>query len=156
MVMLGALCISSFDSCAFMFVVFFFSSRRRHTRCALVTGVQTCALPIFRDAGLAVPNLTTGSRTADPEHAKVWEFGVKAQFDRVGFNLALFDQSLKGFQDFLFTGTGFQLSNAGKRSAQGFEFDTTISPVDPLVLTFALTYINEIGRAPCRDKECKY
>src|SRR3546814_4798690 len=28
--------------------VFFFSSRRRHTRCALVTGVQTCALPISR------------------------------------------------------------------------------------------------------------
>src|SRR3546814_9012555 len=32
-----------------MFVVcdVFFSSRRRHTRCALVTGVQTCALPIY-------------------------------------------------------------------------------------------------------------
>src|SRR3546814_4779869 len=29
---------------------FFFSSIRRHTRCALVTGVQTCALPIFRSA----------------------------------------------------------------------------------------------------------
>src|SRR3546814_8452881 len=29
---------------------FFFSSRRRHTRCALVTGVQTCALPIFNSA----------------------------------------------------------------------------------------------------------
>src|SRR3546814_2579563 len=28
-------------------ISFFFSSRRRHTRCALVTGVQTCALPIF-------------------------------------------------------------------------------------------------------------
>src|SRR3546814_5043221 len=28
------------------YVMFFFSSRRRHTRCALVTGVQTCALPI--------------------------------------------------------------------------------------------------------------
>src|SRR3546814_4371072 len=28
-------------------LVFFFSSRRRHTRCALVTGVQTCALPIL-------------------------------------------------------------------------------------------------------------
>src|SRR3546814_1971063 len=27
---------------------FFFSSRRRHTRCALVTGVQTCALPIWQ------------------------------------------------------------------------------------------------------------
>src|SRR3546814_7781448 len=31
---------------SFCLVVFFFSSRRRHTRCALVTGVQTCALPI--------------------------------------------------------------------------------------------------------------
>src|SRR3546814_15712932 len=30
-----------------MFFFFFFSSRRRHTRCALVTGVQTCALPIY-------------------------------------------------------------------------------------------------------------
>src|SRR3546814_6789510 len=28
---------------------FFFSSRRRHTRCALVTGVQTCALPIYAE-----------------------------------------------------------------------------------------------------------
>src|SRR3546814_4974156 len=32
--------------CCYHFLVFFFSSRRRHTRCALVTGVQTCALPI--------------------------------------------------------------------------------------------------------------
>src|SRR3546814_2101743 len=31
----------------FVISVFFFSSRRRHTRCALVTGVQTCALPIY-------------------------------------------------------------------------------------------------------------
>src|SRR3546814_5040312 len=32
--------------------IFFFSSRRRHTRCALVTGVQTCALPIWGPAVL--------------------------------------------------------------------------------------------------------
>src|SRR3546814_4353896 len=31
---------------------FFFSSRRRHTRCALVTGVQTCALPICQRLGI--------------------------------------------------------------------------------------------------------
>src|SRR3546814_11537027 len=31
----------------FLLFLFFFSSRRRHTSCALVTGVQTCALPIF-------------------------------------------------------------------------------------------------------------
>src|SRR3546814_19299192 len=37
---------SSLDLC-----VFFFSSRRRHTRCALVTGVQTCALPICGTLG---------------------------------------------------------------------------------------------------------
>src|SRR3546814_7840535 len=35
------------DYCWFVVCVFFFfSSRRRHTRCALVTGVQTCALPL--------------------------------------------------------------------------------------------------------------
>src|SRR3546814_5752495 len=39
------LCIISLVLILFIFL-FFFSSRRRHTRCALVTGVQTCALPI--------------------------------------------------------------------------------------------------------------
>src|SRR3546814_10133035 len=34
-------------SCIMTIGFFFFSSRRRHTRCALVTGVQTCALPIW-------------------------------------------------------------------------------------------------------------
>src|SRR3546814_6768058 len=34
--------------------LFFFSSRRRHTRCALVTGVQTCALPADQKAFLKV------------------------------------------------------------------------------------------------------
>src|SRR3546814_10175031 len=38
-----------------LIMFFFFSSRRRHTRCALVTGVQTCALPIcYADADLAL------------------------------------------------------------------------------------------------------
>src|SRR3546814_9921492 len=38
-------CVRSFSIVCLVF--FFFSSRRRHTRCALVTGVQTCALPIY-------------------------------------------------------------------------------------------------------------
>src|SRR3546814_20791595 len=38
-------------------VCFFFSSRRRHTRCALVTGVQTCALPIFLEEMVKEPKL---------------------------------------------------------------------------------------------------
>src|SRR3546814_8571123 len=38
-----------------MLLMFFFASRRRHTRCALVTGVQTCALPIS-DVARALPD----------------------------------------------------------------------------------------------------
>src|SRR3546814_7503829 len=41
-----------------MVFLFFFSSRRRHTRCALVTGVQTCALPILNVKGSATLNGT--------------------------------------------------------------------------------------------------
>lgn len=98
----------------------------------------------IRDAGLAVPNLTTGSRFAGPEQAKVWEVGVKAQWPGLSINLALFDQTLKGFQSFLFTGTGFQLNNAGKQSVKGFELDTRIQPVDSLVFTFAATYLDPL------------
>src|SRR3546814_2082707 len=41
------ICLRYFFFCVCLFLFFFFSSRRRHTRCALVTGVQTCALPIW-------------------------------------------------------------------------------------------------------------
>src|SRR3546814_9875336 len=48
-----------------MYVLFFFSSRRRHTRCALVTGVQTCALPISEKPNLIlVPACPCASRSA--------------------------------------------------------------------------------------------
>src|SRR3546814_5835751 len=45
---------------------FFFSSRRRHTRCALVTGVQTCALPIYRIGGKAVEQRHAQRADMDP------------------------------------------------------------------------------------------
>src|SRR3546814_19914048 len=44
---------------------FFFSSRRRHTRCALVTGVQTCALPIFDLADIVVTAQKRAERLRD-------------------------------------------------------------------------------------------
>src|SRR3546814_4968422 len=47
-------------------VFFCFSSRRRHTRCALVTGVQTCALPISTRAGHRRPVRPAGVRDARP------------------------------------------------------------------------------------------
>src|SRR3546814_1466368 len=57
--------------------MFFFSSRRRHTRCALVTGVQTCALPISGFAGL-----TAGAAVAEvvPDDAR--RNGEAAEADR--------------------------------------------------------------------------
>ncbi|WP_438727344.1 TonB-dependent receptor [Parasphingorhabdus sp. DH2-15] len=94
------------------------------------------------NAGLAVPNLGTGGRIAGPEDAEVYEAGLKAQFDRVGFNVAVFEQILDGFQSNIFTGTGFALNNAGEQTTFGIEFDTTVNPVDPLVLTLALTYLD--------------
>ncbi|WDA41202.1 TonB-dependent receptor [Erythrobacter sp. BLCC-B19] len=94
------------------------------------------------NAGLNVANLTTGSRFAGPENAEVYELGMKAQWDGFGFNLAVFDQTIKGFQSFLFTGTGFQLNNAGQQSVRGFEVDATIRPSDSLVFTFAATHLD--------------
>src|SRR3546814_3482981 len=45
--------------------MFFLSSRRRHTRCALVTGVQTCALPIFNDVGAEAADWGCAFRRTD-------------------------------------------------------------------------------------------
>jgi outer membrane receptor protein involved in Fe transport len=94
------------------------------------------------NAGLGVANLGTGSRFAGPEEAEVYELGMKAQWDGFGFNLAVFDQTIQGFQSFLFTGTGFQLNNAGQQSVRGFEIDTTIRPTDGLVFTIAATHLD--------------
>ena len=96
------------------------------------------------NAGLALPNLSSGSRFAGPEDTTVFEIGLKAQFDGFGFNLALFDQSIEGFQSLAFTGTGFALQNAGEQSVKGFELSSTIQPADPLVFTFAMTYLDPL------------
>src|SRR3546814_1400766 len=51
---------------------FFFSSRRRHTRCALVTGVQTCALPIFGEHDLTenIIHLVLAKTPDAPDYVK--------------------------------------------------------------------------------------
>src|SRR3546814_8629790 len=47
-------------------IIFFITSRGRHTRCALVTGVQTCALPISRRLPAGAARALIGRRAADP------------------------------------------------------------------------------------------
>src|SRR3546814_7867609 len=54
-----------------------FSSRRRHTRCALVTGVQTCALPIYRRRFLDRLVLALDPRHA--QHGNRYEAALRAR-----------------------------------------------------------------------------
>jgi outer membrane receptor protein involved in Fe transport len=85
-----------------------------------------------------------GTRFAGPEEATVYEIGLKAKFDRVAFNLAVFDQTIEGFQSNTFLGTGFSLANAGEQSTQGVEVDTTWTPIDPLTLSVAATFLDPV------------
>ena len=103
---------------------------------------QNPAASRVRTAGLAVPNLTAGTRFAGPEDSSVYEIGLKANFGLVQFNAALFDQKIKGFQNNAFTGTGFALTNAGSQKTSGFEFEGTVSPVRPLSLFVNFTYLD--------------
>src|SRR3546814_98122 len=75
-----------------MIRTFFFSSRRRHTRCALVTGVQTCALPICQDVA-AIIGLVERPVVAQP-------LGTEHQ-NAVVAQLVVFDdgQGLEGFAE---------------------------------------------------------
>lgn len=100
------------------------------------------AASAIRTAGLATANLTSGTRYALPEEATVMELGLKAKWDRVAFNLTIFDQSIKNFQGNSFIGTGFVLSNAGKQSVKGIEFDSSVNPTDALQLRAAFVYLD--------------
>src|SRR3546814_18347949 len=68
-----------------MFAFFFFSSRRRHTRCALVTGVQTCALPIW--IGTRSPSTPIGS-VDRPAIPCAFALGAGARFVARGFDVS--------------------------------------------------------------------
>lgn len=104
--------------------------------------VSNPAASPIRTAGLALANLTTGSRSANPEYATVYEVGAKAQFGRASFNLAVFQQSLEGFQQNVFVGTGFLLGNAEKQSTWGVEFDANVRPVDQLALNLNVAWLD--------------
>ena len=83
-----------------------------------------------------------GQRFAGPEEATVYEVGMKASWDTVALNLAIFDQEIKGFQSNTFTGAAFTLVNAGKQSTTGAEIDIRWSPTDSFQGTFAATIMD--------------
>jgi iron complex outermembrane receptor protein len=99
-------------------------------------------IPAIVAGGLAVPNLTSGTRYAGPEEALVYEVGFKGLWDTTTLNITLFEQEIKGFQSNIFTGTGFSLANAGKQSTTGIELDTVWQPIDALKLGFSATWLD--------------
>jgi len=108
------------------------------------TGPLVSDLPALVAAGLGTANLAPGTRFASPEEATVLELGLKAKFARGAINVAIFDQSIKGFQSNTFIGTGFNLLNAGEQSTLGVEFDVTYFPWDALELSLAATLLDPI------------
>jgi outer membrane receptor protein involved in Fe transport len=119
------------------------------------TGFKASSINLSRDSrptaadrlaligqGLAVNNLTFGSRFAGPENARVIEGGVKADFGWLSANLAVFDEAIKGFQSNIFNGVGFALLNAGKESTFGVELESVLKPVRTLALNFGVTYLD--------------
>src|SRR3546814_8355831 len=107
-------------------MVFFFSSRRRHTRCALVTGVQTCALPIYHVVALLGTALT-------PEQAALLKRVAPAA-------ILLYDSDSAGLRATFRAGDELLRHGARVRVA-------TLPPgEDP----------DKIGRASCRDRGGQY
>ncbi len=119
------------------------------------TGFKSSSINLSRDsrpllsdraalttANLIRPNQTYGTRFAGPENAKVYEVGIKGKWDQAAFNLTFFKQSISGFQSNVFTGTGFQLANAGKQTTNGIEFDGTVSPIEGLTFSAAMVYLD--------------
>jgi outer membrane receptor protein involved in Fe transport len=83
-----------------------------------------------------------GSRKAAPEESTVAELGLKARWDSFAINLAVFDQSIKDFQTNLFSGTGFNLANAGKQSTKGLEIETQWKLNQAWQIDFAGTFLD--------------
>ncbi len=123
------------------------------------TGYKATSWNLSRDSKptpAEIPNLTPtvlgnpnpfaryGTRLAGPEDAEVFEIGLKGQWDNFALNVAWFDQTIKGFQSNVFTGTGFNLANAGEQSTKGLEVDARWTPSPSLEFTFAGTFLDPI------------
>jgi outer membrane receptor protein involved in Fe transport len=93
-------------------------------------------------AGLTLSNQSYGTRLTNPEKAKVFEVGIKGNWDQASFNLTAFNQAINDFQENIFIGTGFVLSNAGKRTTKGIEFDGMVRPTEALSFSVSMVYLD--------------
>jgi outer membrane receptor protein involved in Fe transport len=81
-------------------------------------------------------------------------------------NLAVFQQTISGFQSNLFTGTGFALVNAGKERVRGVELETarpaaglvlsgSATWLDPLYQDFAMSAVGDLSGRPAAFRRCR-
>lgn len=113
---------------------------------ANVVRLLAAADPVLPNVGFGpgAANFAVGTRFADPEESLVYELGLKGQWDTVSLNMAIFMQEIDGFQSNVFSGTGFNLANAGKQSTDGVEVELTWLPVDGLRIGFAATWLDPL------------
>src|SRR3546814_20959523 len=126
-------------------VVFFCSSRRRHTRCALVTGVQTCALPIstrraspLSDVPIAVSDVT-GETLRNSGASDI------RQLNQLAPSLLVSSSGTESNGAARIRGIGTVGYTPGLESSVAVFIDG-VSRSRP----------GEIGRAPCREAEGQY
>ncbi|MEM9571352.1 MAG: TonB-dependent receptor [Pseudomonadota bacterium] len=101
------------------------------------TGFKATSWSLGRDS-------RPGTRFARPEDTMVYEIGMKAQWDTVGVNLAVFDQTIEDFQVSIFTGTSFAFLNAPEQSTTGAEIEVNWAPTEDLTLVFAGTFLDPV------------
>ena len=111
-----------------------------------VARLLAAADPVLPNVGFGpgAANFAVGTRFADPEESLVYELGLKGQWNTVSLNMAIFMQEIDGFQSNVFSGTGFNLANAGKQSTDGVEVELTWLPVDGLRIGFAATWLDPL------------
>src|SRR3546814_10250895 len=119
---------------------FFFSSRRRHTRCALVTGVQTFALPIYNGGGAIINNASIAGLL--PGQALMSYRASKAAMIMFTKSVAI---------DFAEYGIRVNVLAPGHIRTPLTAF------AEPGVSAEVAERIRaEIGRASCRERVCQY
>src|SRR3546814_2282841 len=139
-------------------MLFFFSSRRRHTRCALVTGVQTCALPIYPDPAGAFDQALACSpkrkrllaeADAARAQAKVAKASALPQLSaQMSYNQIIGTRA--GLAVTAQTGGGlsaFAAADAARLRADSATIDVTTADRE---------LIEQIGRASGRERVCQY
>src|SRR3546814_11976074 len=107
--------------------LFFFSSRRRHTRCALLTGVQTCALPIYEQGRPPLPEVLEAFLAAIP--LVPFDESAARAYSKLPFRRARFDRLL---------------------AAHALSLDVVV------ITNNEGDFAAAIGRAACRERVCQY